>query len=226
MPDAAALTEASRRKMVALVVLVAVYATGYLSLNRIVVVSPRIYDVRLPLDEAVPFVPALLLTYGLAYLMVAAVALMLRHPDETDRAIVAFGLMSVLQLLCFALIPVRMEDRPLLVPRGDFLNDVGAFWFWLAPPTNLFPSAHASMSMLAAVVALRHHPLTGRIMVGLALFVAVSVALVKQHYVADVLVGLCLAPAVDVFSGMLLKQWRRADRPSLSTRLVQALTRR
>ncbi|MEW5847676.1 MAG: phosphatase PAP2 family protein [Myxococcota bacterium] len=183
-------------KATALALLVPGYASGYLVLNRLMMDAPRPWDLSLPLEHRVPFIPELLATYGLAYLMVAVLALVIHGEKLVRHTVRAFATTCLLQLVCFALFPVRMTERPELLPDGTFWHDVGTFWFWLDRPTNLFPSAHVSMSVLSALFFRDVNPWLGRLAGGLAAFVAVSVVLVRQHYVLDTVAGAALALAV------------------------------
>lgn len=210
-------------RVLGMVILVPVFAWGYLSLNQRTPSPDDVVILALPFEDAIPFVPWLLPTYGLAYLMVAVTALAM-DCETLGHGVRAFTVNVLVQLACFSLVPTWMPDRPQLATDTSLWHAVGAFWFWLDRPTNLFPSAHASMSLLAALVLHRSHRRAGWAFVLLAGFVGVSVVLVKQHYVLDVLAGWLLGAGAYMATDERRWQVVRNSLRELATTAITATT--
>jgi membrane-associated phospholipid phosphatase len=64
------------------------------------------------------------------------------------------------------------------------------FYYWLDLPYNCFPSLHVSNVFLVSFFMQRFKKGMGWILFPLSTLVAVSVVLVKQHYIADVVAGI------------------------------------
>ncbi|HKH28375.1 MAG TPA: phosphatase PAP2 family protein, partial [Sphingomicrobium sp.] len=66
------------------------------------------------------------------------------------------------------------------------------------PQTNLFPSLHVSLGVLAALSISKAAPGWACLATGAVAAVAISVCTVKQHVLIDVVGGLALAGAAHV----------------------------
>jgi membrane-associated phospholipid phosphatase len=180
-------------KPIVLPAIVAFYTVGYLYLNSTTIHSPKFYDVAFAFERSIPFFPQLVWSYSFVYLLVIILFLEINSDPLLITAAKAFILNSMIHFGFFYFMPVMMTDRPVLIPNGDFWNDYAAFWFWLDNPTTLFPSAHVSMSFLSAYIVLQVNRRLGIFCLLVAAYVGVSVVLIKQHYIADVMAGFLLA---------------------------------
>jgi membrane-associated phospholipid phosphatase len=86
-----------------------------------------------------------------------------------------------------------MELRPLSVPEGGFFEWALSLCYWADQPSNCLPSLHVALATLGGLCCLKADRLVGGIALGLAVLIAPSTMLVKQHYFADVVTGLALA---------------------------------
>ena len=142
------------------------------------------HSVQLPLDALIPFVPAMILPYVLAFAQwLTCFALLAWEPTARCRY---FALGTVIaELIC-------------AVPEGtDVFSRLAAFIFAADDPSrNLFPSLHCVFSWLCLRITLASprvsKPLRAANAVLTALIVA-SVVLVKQHVVVDIPAGLLTA---------------------------------
>jgi membrane-associated phospholipid phosphatase len=96
-----------------------------------------------------------------------------------------------------------METRPEIwqVSGNSISAAVTRFYYYIDAPYNLFPSLHVTYPTLATLVSWRNHKIMRWVFAAMAVVVAVSVVLVKQHYIADVVAGfanggICFAFAV------------------------------
>lgn len=165
------------------------FAAGYLIINWISSRRDSFFDVSVTLDREVPFVPVFIFGYILVYLSVVLVYFVIKDMDDWRRVVVSFLFSTTLAYLIFLLFPVRMDMRPLIENPADVSNAVARFYYFIDLPYNCFPSLHVTYPTLATLVAWKNHRLMRWIFAVMAVVVAVSVVLVKQHYLADVVGG-------------------------------------
>ena len=156
------------------------------------------HTMDLPLDAYIPFVPAMMTVYVLAFVQwLVCFALLVWEPPRRCRYF-ALGIVfaELLCAACFLIYPTWMADRP--VPEGtDFFNRLTAFIFAADDPSrNLFPSLHCAFSWLSLRVTLASERVKTPLRVANAVFtllVFASVVLVKQHVVVDIPAGVAAA---------------------------------
>jgi len=68
-----------------------------------------------------------------------------------------------------------------------------SFYFWMDKPYNLFPSMHLAASFFSAFYCMRKGFIIGWTTMVMAIIVGVSVVLLKQHYIMDVVAGFFVA---------------------------------
>ena len=166
------------------------------------------HTMALPVDARIPFVPAMMLVYVLAFVQwIVCYGLMVFEPRGRCRY---FALAAIFAELicaaCFLLWPTWMADRP--VPAGtDFLSRLTAFIFAADDPSrNLFPSLHCVHSWLCLRITLasdRVKPPLRMVNGAFTLLVLASVVLVKQHVIVDIPAGIATAEL-----GLLLSRRR------------------
>ena len=156
------------------------------------------HTMDLPLDAYIPFVPAMMLVYVLAFVQwLVCFALLVWEPPRRCRYF-ALGIVfaELICAACFLIYPTWMANRP--VPEGtDFFNRLTAFIFAADDPSrNLFPSLHCAFSWLSLRVTLASERVKTPLRVANAVFtllVFASVVLVKQHVVVDIPAGVAAA---------------------------------
>ena len=156
------------------------------------------HTMDLPLDASIPFVPAMMLVYVLAFVQwLACFALLVWEPPRRCRYF-ALGIVfaELICAACFLLYPTWMANRP--VPEGtDFFNRLTAFIFAADNPSrNLFPSLHCAFSWICMRVTLASERVKPPLRVANLIFtllVFASVVLVKQHVVVDIPAGVAAA---------------------------------
>jgi membrane-associated phospholipid phosphatase len=153
------------------------------------------FDPGLSIDTAWPFVPEAVFVYLLAYVAVLALFAVRRNADFLNYAYLNFIVMNLLAFTLFALIPTMGPPRTALPadasPILNFMFNLDARW-------NAFPSLHVANPTLIMLLSFRERgpaPVSLALLV-VAISIAVSTLLVRQHYLLDVLGGMALAGMV------------------------------
>jgi fatty acid desaturase/membrane-associated phospholipid phosphatase len=155
--------------------------------------APR-YDLAVPLDGAVPFLPWTWLVYVSFYLLLPLAAWW-APPGEYVKTLAAVLTANVVCWFGFVLFPAHYPRPSLEGVEPQWLQQALASMWADDLPGNTFPSIHVATSML---VALRLKQVRGGFgWVLWAVAIAVSTLTVKQHFVVDVVAGLLLALAVN-----------------------------
>ncbi|MCB9526650.1 MAG: phosphatase PAP2 family protein [Myxococcales bacterium] len=179
---------AQTERLLWLLATVAFLMGGYFVVMQLNAHRPPAFDPALPLDHALPFVPAAVVPYALVYPLLVTGALLVPLEDReamrrTVRWILANGALAFAVYLAW---PVTAAHRPEPPTGGTLAEQLCAFYFWLDRPTNLLPSLHVQMALLGGLLCLRWQRWAGVVGLGLAAVIAASVVLVKQHYLADI----------------------------------------
>ena len=168
------------------------YLTGWIGEMR----GPA-FDPALPVDAQWPFVPEAVFVYLLAYVIILALFAVRRSPAFLNHAYLSFIVMNLAAFVLFALFPTMGPGRAELPPDASAML---SFMFQLDARWNAFPSLHVANPTLVALLALRERG-TDALSIGLlliALAIAASTLLVRQHYLLDVLGGMVLAWVVFI----------------------------
>ena len=148
------------------------------------------------LDTRIPFVPAMVVVYLLAFVHWFLGYLVLVHePKRTCwRFAAAFCVALILGGICFLVFPTVME-RP--VPEGrDCFSRLVAWVYTIDTPDNLLPSFHCLQSWLFTRLFLASPQVRRPWKITSIVFtfaVCASVLLVKQHVLADIPAGIAAA---------------------------------
>lgn len=154
------------------------------------------YDLSIPLDGKIPFVPAFILIYCLAYLSwgVNYILAARESREHCRRAITGDIIAKGICFVIFLLLPTTME-RPQVTGTG-VLADLTRAIFAVDAPSRLFPSIHCLDSWISwrfltdcKKVPKWYH----RANFIMALLVCASTVLVKQHVAVDILGGILVA---------------------------------
>lgn len=147
------------------------------------------------LDRAIPFWPPAQLIYFSVYLFVVLPAFLVRDMRAFTRTVYGFCATQAVAYSVFLLFPTRYIERPAAFPIDSLFSWGVAFNYVFDPPYNNFPSLHVGNSMFAAFIALRIDRKVGWGAMALAIAIAASTLLVKQHWIVDVVAGTALAYA-------------------------------
>ena len=180
------------------------------------------WELALPLDGRIPFRPAWMVIYILAYLQWAVGYVMIAR-ESRERCYRVFMGEIIAKFICglfFIVMPTRIE-RPSVEGSG-FIAWFTRLVFSADLPGNLFPSIHCLESWFCfrgAIGMKRASRWYAPAMLALTLLVFASTLLVKQHVLVDIPAGILVAEL-----GLLLSTKLRAGR--LLDRLEDARLRR
>ncbi|RLC31809.1 MAG: hypothetical protein DRH32_03710 [Deltaproteobacteria bacterium] len=206
-------------KSLVLTLVVIFYTVGYLGINRINGFRGRYYDISFWFEKDIPFIPEMVVGYSLVFVLVAILFLVIDNmPDFYDICVRFLG-MTLICFFIFLVFPVRMNFRPEVSMGDDWITQVVSFYFWLDRPYNLFPSMHLGAAFFAAFYCMKRGKVLGWITMAMAITVGVSVVLLKQHYIMDVIAGFLVAWFCFYFSWnrfaatVLRKNFRSLGKP-------------
>lgn len=154
------------------------------------------YDLSLPIDRLIPFVPWTVVIYLVCYLFWAVnyVLACQQEPEAVYRFFSADLMAKTVCLLCFLLLPTTLV-RPVPGDATLFCRITGAL-YTVDAADNLFPSIHCLTSYFC-FIAVRRRPEIPRpyrvFSLLFALAVCVSTLTVRQHVFVDVVAGVLLA---------------------------------
>lgn len=164
--------------------------------------------VHVPLDDAIPFVPAFIFAYILWYFYVPGLMLYASFREREvflrQMAVLFFG--TALGIVTFLLFPTQIDFRPdaageglaLALCRLIYAND---------RPVNVLPSLHCfeALAVYLPLLQRRHaHRLLCAVCGVLAALICLSTVFVRQHSVVDMAVGCLLAFALNAVAGRVL----------------------
>ena len=178
-----------RRKFGWFLFVLGYFVVGYMIINWISRSRDSFVDVSIPIDYSLPFVPAFIFGYILVYLSIVLIYVTINDIESWGRSVVACTLATTIAYVVFLTIPVRMDMRPDLVASGGINVAITRFYYAIDLPYNCFPSLHVTYPALATLLTWRDHRVMRWVFLAMMLIVAISVMLVKQHYIADVLAG-------------------------------------
>lgn len=204
--------------LVLLTNLLAYYGTHIINSGR------RYNSVILNFDKNIPFVPAFIIIYVLAFVQWAVCYITIAVEDKSKVYYFCAGA-AVANLICaavFIIYPTAMTIRPRVYGKG-FINSLARFIFSMdTPPVNLLPSIHCLESYLSIRILFASSVTPKAVKwMNAAFSVAVfaSVLFVKQHAVVDIPAGILAAEV-----GLLLTRALKIDKRliKLENRILSA----
>ena len=190
------------------------FTFGYLIINWISRGRSFFYDVSIGIDSQIPFIPVFILGYILVYLSVVFVYIAIKDRTDWLRAVVSFLLATTLAYIIFLLFPVKMNMRPELSQLSGTYIAITRVYYFIDLPYNCFPSLHVTYPLLATFVSFRNHHIMRWVFLAMTIIVAISVIIVKQHYIADVIGGILNASLCFWLTVKTEKIWMKWFTPS------------
>jgi len=172
-------------------VLVAYFVVGYLGTNYLNLFRDYYYNVALPFEENIPFIPFFITGYTSVYLGLMLVYAVIDDYTVFKRTVTFFLIVSTVHLVIFLLFPVKMV-RPDLTNSNGVMNMLTHYYYLIDNPVNCFPSLHVAYPFAGTLVLWNYKRKWGYLLAVMTAFIAVSVVLVKQHYIVDVVAAVVL----------------------------------
>ena len=157
----------------------------------------RAVELWSPWDPLLPFLPWSVHAYGLVYTAVLFPAFCVADRNLFRRAIIAYwGLLSA-SFATFAIFPVtsaRLRVPAEMIDVSEFSGWGLRLIYYLDPPFNLFPSLHLGLALVATISVWMARRSYGLWASAGAAAIGVSIFTTRQHFIADALFALFLAP--------------------------------
>lgn len=164
--------------------------------TQILLRNAKHYDLTLPADTAIPFMPGWSFVYLGCFLFWAVNYILITRQEKEKWFQFATG-DYLSRLICgifFVLLPTT-NVRPEVMGNGA-AEHIIQFVYWIDAPTNLFPSIHCLVSWMCfiGIRGKSYIPKWYRAFSCLfAIAVFASTLFTKQHFVVDVIAGVILA---------------------------------
>lgn len=175
------------------------YLGGYFLIDEWTARRGGVHHLALPYEARLPLLPALIFAYLMVFGFLATSYLVVDDLPFFKKVVRAFLICITFHFIFFLIFPVEYNLRPVVDPDRGWAYYLVYFYYWLDPPYNCFPSMHISNSFLVSFILQRYRPGVGWVLFPLAILVAISVVLVRQHYIVDVISGF--------FVGWLIYRW-------------------
>jgi membrane-associated phospholipid phosphatase len=165
-----------------------------------VIVNHLFYDrpavnLAIAADHWLPFNHTWILVYAMVYVFLFLPVFIVR--DKFSFYYVAKGYLMVnfISVAIFVIMPARYP-RPEILTQSEFLWWGTALNYLLDKPVNCFPSLHVANAFFASMIAYHYRPRVGIIAWFMAALVSVSTLYMKQHFIADIVMGFVLSFAI------------------------------
>lgn len=179
-----------RKKSAILIIISLVLNIGVYYISRLINVNSVYHNVSTPLDEAIPFIPAMIVIYILAYVswVVGFILLGREENDICYQGFAAHHLMELISMAFFILVPTAMV-RPEII-GGSIFEKITEFIYLMDTPDNLFPSLHCANNWFCFRISLKCDKVSSSYKIGsfvMAILVFASTVFIKQHMLIDII---------------------------------------
>lgn len=188
--------------------LFAYFIIGYTVSNYFNLYRTYYFNMSLPFEDRIPFVPLFILGYLAVYLAVIIVYVLVDDYALFKRAVVLFIIVPTVHFILFLLIPVKM-NRPNVDGADGIMHLLTHYYYLMDHPVNCFPSLHVSYSFAGTLLMWNYKRRWAYGLLLLTMLVAASVILVKQHYVLDVVGALIVTTILSISLRVLFYTPRR-----------------
>lgn len=172
------------------------YMVGYFFVAQWTANRTDMHYIGMTFEKNIPLLPSLIFAYMLLFAFQAFAYLIIDELNFFKTLLKAFYLCVTIHFIIFMIFPVQNILRPVIDPDRGWAYFCVDFYYWLDPPYNCFPSMHVSNTFLISFFLSQYKPKLSWVLYSLATLVSISVVLVKQHYIADVVAGYLVAWAV------------------------------
>ncbi|PIR17474.1 MAG: hypothetical protein COV46_04070 [Deltaproteobacteria bacterium CG11_big_fil_rev_8_21_14_0_20_49_13] len=178
--------EETKKKRIWFVLIVLYFLAGYFTCGFIGMHRSYYFDVSLPFENQIPFIPFFITGYASVYLALILLYILIDDLAVFKRGMVLFFSMSTLHFIIFLLIPVKM-NRPDIANSDGIMTMFTYYYYLIDNPVNCFPSLHVAYPFTGTLIMWNYKRGWSCFFALMTAFIAVSVVFVKQHYIMDVL---------------------------------------
>ena len=169
-------------RLITFILLGLYFLIGYLGANHFNADRSYYFNVAIPGEENLPFWPIFIFIYGLVYVGAAALPFVCTGKREWRVVAKSLLLIMTIHFILFLVFPVKMIWRPDIQTSG-LASFALNLTYSIDNPYNCFPSLHIAYPLTVAFVDRKLRLSYGL----LALGIAFSVVVIKQHYIADII---------------------------------------
>lgn len=187
------------------VILVAYFIFGYITLGHLNMHRIHYFNVSLPFESKIPFLPFFIIGYSSVYLALILIYVLIDDYIIFKRAMLFFIVISTIHFIFFWFLPVKMV-RPDMTAAEGLMAVLTKYYYLIDNPTNCFPSLHVAYPLTGAMILWNYKRTWGYLMFFLTVFIAVSVILIKQHYIMDVVGAAVVVLCVFLIGKIFLKR--------------------
>jgi len=166
--------------------LIAYFLAGYFSCSFINMQRGGYFDLSFPCEAHIPFIPFFIIGYTSVYLGLIFTYAAIDDYLLFKKTFYFFFFLTTIHFFFFLLIPVKMI-RPEISSTDGIMLILTKWYYTIDNPVNCFPSLHVSYPLAGTLILWNYKRFWGCVLAFFTLFVAVSVILVKQHYIIDVI---------------------------------------
>jgi len=190
-------------KYISLPLLLFLYLSSYLLTNQLPIFKPqRLFF--MPKENNIPFIDWSIAIYFSIFIQILIAALIL-NKEKYSKGVIMASLIIFLHLPIFILFPTCLPRTALNMPAASILKLAYRTMHTIDPPNNCFPSLHISISFLTTYILWQQSKKLGIIFFIWSLAIAISTLTTKQHYIIDIIGGLCIFALVSIITDFKLK---------------------
>jgi membrane-associated phospholipid phosphatase len=197
------------KKRVQFIFLIVYFIAGYFGCSYVNMGREHYFDVALPFESSIPFIPFFIIGYTSVYVGLALVYVLIDDYELFKRTFYFFFLVSSVHFVLFVLIPVKMV-RPDLASATGVMANLTRYYYLVDNPVNCFPSLHVSYPLAGTIALWNYKRAWGYVMAFFTVFIAVSVVFVKQHYIMDIAGAVLVTTACYYAVRFLCDRFRKA----------------
>lgn len=173
------------KKRLMFIVLVAYFVIGYFTCGHFNLNRAHYFDVSLPFEANIPLIPFFVVGYSSVYFGLILIYILVDDYSLFKKTVAFFVTVVTVHLVIFLLLPVKMA-RPDIANAGGMMTRLTYYYYLIDNPVNCFPSLHVSYPFAGTIILWNYKRRWAYLMAALTLFIAISVVLVKQHYIMDI----------------------------------------